>query len=275
MPPEPKLGVLAGAGSLPRLVIAEALRTERPLFVIAFHGHTAPETIAGVPHQWFRLGNAGAVLKMLRREGVRDVVFAGAIRRPSLAELRPDLYTIRFFARLGRKALGDDGLLRALAALLEEEGFHVVGATELVNRVVIAPGMLGLLQPSEIHQVDIEHGFRVVAVLGGLDIGQAVVVQQGFVLGVEGAEGTDELIARCAKLARDGSRPVLVKAAKPQQDSRLDLPTIGVSTIDALAKARFAGLAIEAGRTLVLDADAVAHSADKAGLFVSAVAAHA
>ncbi len=268
--PDPKLGVLTGAGSLPKLIIAEALRNERPVFAIAFNGYTDPDTVTGIPHAWFRLGNAGAVLKTLRREGVRDVVFAGAIRRPTVTELRPDLYTIKFFARLGWRALGDDGLLRALAGLLEEEGFRVIGASDIVNSFVIEKGILGAVKPTEIHSVDIEHGFRVVETLGALDIGQAVVVQQGFVLGVEGAEGTDRLIARCADLARGGSRPILVKGAKPQQDSRLDMPTIGLSTIEALAVADFAGLAIEAGRTIMLDAHAVTAAADRHGLFISA-----
>jgi DUF1009 family protein len=274
MPPNGKLGVIAGAGSLPRQIIAEAIAQGRSVFVVAFTGHCDPATVENMPHRWFRLGQAGAVLKELRRQSVHDIVMAGAIRRPSLAELRPDFYTIRFYARLGVKGLGDDGLLRAIAHLLEGEGFRVIGAKDIVGDLIIQKGVLGSMRPSDIHLADIAHGFSVIATLGGIDIGQAVVVQQGMVLGVEAAEGTAQLIARCAGLARGGSRPVLVKAAKPGQDTRLDLPTIGAATIEQLSAADFAGIAIEAGRTIVLDTAAVVASADLKNLFIAAYEPH-
>ncbi len=271
MPDDGTLGVIAGAGSLPRLIIAEAVRQRRPVFAVGFHDHTDPAALAGIPHLLTRPGKAGTVIKALHRATVRDVVLAGGLRRPSFAELRPDLYAARFLARIGRSALGDDGLLRAVIALLEREGFRVVGAADLVGALTVQAGNLGAVSPSEAHLRDVELGVRVVTTLGRLDVGQAAVVQEGLVLGVEGVEGTDGLIARCGALARRGVRPTLVKLAKPQQDTRVDLPTVGLSTVKALATAGFAGLVVEAGRTLVLDGSGVVALADRHGLFITAV----
>jgi DUF1009 family protein len=265
------LGVIAGAGALPRLLLADCAARGRPRFAVAFHGHTDPETVEGVPHMWGRFGRTGATIRRLKRENVGDIVMVGSMRRPSFAELIPDLHTIRFFARLGRKALGDDGFLRAVTRLFEEEGFRVIGIQDVMPTLLTPAGLYGQVQPSAQHRADLDHGFTVARRLGELDIGQSVVVQQGFVLAVEAVEGTDGLIARSQGLAKSGSRPVLVKRAKPQQDMRFDVPTIGVATIRNAAAAGFAGVAIEAGRTLVVDMAAMAAEADRLGLFVMAV----
>ena len=271
MSDEGKLGLLAGAGALPKLIIAEAARRNRPIFVVGFSGHVDPAILENTPHIFARPGRAGAILRALRHENVTDLVMAGGIRRPSLAELRPDWYAARFLARLGRSMLGDDGLLSAVARQFEAEGFRVVGAADLIGSLTFPAGALGAVAPTEDQRAGIALGIEVVRTLGRLDVGQAAVVQQGLVLGVEGLEGTDALIARCGALARAGDSPVLVKLAKPQQDTRVDLPTIGESTITALSAAGFGGVAIEAHRTQILDAPATIALADRHGLFLSAV----
>jgi DUF1009 family protein len=263
-----KLAVIAGAGALPRLMVGAARAQGLRTLVVAFHGHTDAETVAGVDHFWSHLGRVGTVLRRLKAEGVTDLVMAGAIRRPRLHELRPDWYTARFFLRLGHKALGDDGLLRSIAALMETEGFRVLGAHDLAETVLAPAGLLGQCAPDEIQHRDIAQGITVARTLGALDIGQAVVVQQGVVLGVEGIEGTDGLIARIASLARAGSKPVLVKLCKPQQDMRIDLPAIGAKTLAAAAAAGLGGIAVEAGRTILLDSETLPTEADRLGLFV-------
>jgi DUF1009 family protein len=263
-----KLAVIAGAGALPKLVIEGARRQGLPVTVVAFHGHTDAETVSGIDHFWAGLGSIGGIVKRLKAAGVTDLVMAGAIRRPRLLELRPDWYTTRFFMRLGTRALGDDGLLRAIVSQVESEGFRVIGTADLVERVFAPLGPVGSLKPDQVHTADIAHGMEVGQALGALDIGQAVIVQQGVVLGLEAVEGTDALIERVAKLARPGSRPVLVKLSKPQQDVRVDLPTIGLTTLRNSAQAGFAGLAVEANRTILLDADRIGAEADKLGLFI-------
>ena len=267
----PKLGILAGRGELPARIIQACRETGRDYFVIAFEEQTAPETVAGAPHAWVRLGAAGSALQRLRDAGVEELVMAGGVRRPSLSALRPDAWAVKVLAKKGGKALGDDGLLSALVTALEDEGFRMVGADDVVSDLLAPQGLLGAIVPEAEAKADIALGIEVALGLGALDVGQAVVVQQGLVLGVEAAEGTDALIERCAGLRRSGFGGVLVKVKKPGQERRADLPTIGVPTVTAVAAAGLSGIAVEAGGTLVMDRIAVAAAADRAGVFVIGV----
>lgn len=267
-----RLGILAGGGGLPARLAGTCRQDGRHVFIIALEGQAHPDDLPPeIPHAWFRMGNAGAILDRLKSEGVRDVVMAGAVRRPGLSELRPDWRAAQILARIGAKALGDDGLLRAIAQVLEEEGFRVVGADALLTDLLTPPGLMTIAEPDEQTLADIQTGIAAAQVLGRLDIGQAVVVQQGIVLGVEAVEGTDALIARCGLLKREGAGPVLVKMCKPQQDRRLDLPSLGPGTVAACAAAGFAGIAAEAGGSLFLGREAALAAADAAGLFVLGV----
>jgi DUF1009 family protein len=268
-----RLGILAGAGELPLRVVGACRAIDRPVFVLAFEGAADPAVVAGVPHAWIRLGAAGEGIRILRENGVEELVMAGGVRRPSLWSLRPDLWTARFFARIGYRALGDDGLLRAVITALEEEGFRIVGVDSILGAALAPEGPFGRLLPDAEAETDIALGLKAARALGALDIGQAVVVQHGVVLGVEAIEGTDALLARCGELRREGPGGVLVKMAKPGQERRADLPTIGRGTVAAAARAGLRGIAVEAGATLVVDRTAVAAAADEAGLFVVGVAA--
>lgn len=263
-----KLGVLAGGGSLPRMLIDVCQAQGRDVFVIAFEGHAEPAILAGgVAHQWVRLGAVGTALSALRDNDVEELVMAGPVRRPSLLELRPDATAAKYAAR-GLLRRGDDGLLSSIVGSLEDEGFRVVGADDLLKPLLAGRGPLGALEPDEVALADIERGVEVAAALGRVDVGQAVVVQEGLVLAVEGAEGTDQMIARAGTLRRDGAGGVAVKIAKPGQERRADLPTVGPATIAAVAAAGLSGLAVEAGGCLVVDrADTIA-AADAAGVFV-------
>jgi hypothetical protein len=169
------------------------------------------------------------------------------------------------------RALGDDGLLSAIVREVESEGFRVVGADTLLGTALTGEGPLGKHRPDEQALADIARGLQVVRALGAIDVGQAAVVQQGLVLGVEAIEGTDALLARCAGLKREGIGGVLVKAAKPGQERRADLPTIGRHTVRSAAAAGLRGIAVEAGASLVIDPPAVAAMADEVGLFVMGV----
>ncbi|HYM02081.1 MAG TPA: UDP-2,3-diacylglucosamine diphosphatase LpxI [Stellaceae bacterium] len=266
------LGILAGAGELPFRVIEACRAAERAVFVLAFEGSADPRVTTGVPHAWVRLGAAGEGLRLLREHGVDELVMAGGVQRPSLRALRPDWRTAKFFARVSYRALGDDGLLKAIIAELEQEGFRVVGADTILGADLAPLGPLGRHRPDAEAEADIAVGLRVVHALGSLDVGQAAVVQQGLVLGVEAIEGTDALIARCATLRRDGPGGVLVKAVKPGQERRADLPTIGPLTVAGAAAAGLRGVAVEAGGALLVDRAALIEAADQAGLFVVGVA---
>jgi hypothetical protein len=190
-----------------------------------------------------------------------------------LSSLRPDWRAAKFFARIGYRALGDNGLLSAIVTELEREGFRVVGADQLLPTASLSEGPLGRVAPDAEAEADIERGLAVARALGVLDVGQAVVVQQGLVLGVEGIEGTDALLLRCADLRRDGAGGVLVKIAKPGQESRADRPTIGPQTVALATASGLRGIAAEADATLVLDRGELIRAADQAGIFVVGVRA--
>jgi UDP-2,3-diacylglucosamine hydrolase len=268
-----RLGVLAGGGELPSRVIAAARALSRPVFVLAFEGIADPAVVAGLPHAWVRLGAVGEGMRILHENGVVDLVMAGSIPRPTLAALRPDWRAAKFYARVGLKSLGDDGLLRAVISELEGEGFRVLSLDSLLGDTLAPQGLLGAVAPDAAAEEDIARGLVVARTLGALDVGQAVVVQQGLVLGVEAIEGTDALIARCAAFRREGPGGVLVKIAKPHQERRADLPTIGPRTVEAVAASGLRGIAVEAGSTLLLDRAALVAAADAAGIFIIGVAA--
>jgi DUF1009 family protein len=266
-----RLGIVAGCGALPRRLVESCRAAGRDVFVLALEGAAEPATVRDAPHAWCRIGAAATGLALLRENNVTELVLAGGIRRPSLATLRPDWRAAKLFARVGYRALGDDGLLSAVVGELEQEGFRVVGPEQLLDRALVPEGAMGRLRPDSEAAADIERGLRVAQALGALDVGQAVVVQQGLVLGVEAIEGTDELLRRCAGLRREGPGGVLVKVEKPGQERRADLPTIGPRTVALAAETGLRGIAVEAGATIVLDREEVVRAADRAGLFVVGV----
>jgi DUF1009 family protein len=266
-----RLGIVAGGGGLPARLVAACRAQQRDVFVLAIEGQADSTVTEGVPHAWVRLGAAGEGLRLLHAAGVVDLVLAGRIRRPSLSELRPDARAASILARAGLLRRGDDTLLSRIVAEFEREGFRVVGADDVLEGLIVTAGPIGGLRPDAEAERDITRGIEVVRALGVLDIGQAAVVQQGLVLGVEGIEGTDALIARCGPLQREGRAAILVKLAKPQQDRRVDLPVVGLETLASLQAAGFCGIAVGAGSTLIIDRPAFAAAADAAGLFAVAV----
>ena len=215
-----------------------------------------------------RLGEVGKGLEELRRAGVEDVVMAGSVRRPSLSDLKPDFKGAALLAKVAGRALGDDSLLSAVIGEIEREGFRVVGVDSILKGLVAASGPLGRHLPDTGAERDIARGFQVARVLGAADVGQAVVVQEGIVLGLEAVEGTDALLERCALLRREGPGGVLVKAKKPRQERRADLPTIGAATVKNAHAAGLRGIAVEFGHALIIDKPAVSALADELGLFV-------
>ena len=267
-----KLGIVAGGGGAPWQFLAACRALGRAFFLICLEGQADEGLGEGLPHAWLPLG-AGARFKALCQEqGITDIVMIGRVRRPSLTEIKPDWLALKVLTKMGLNALGDDGLLRGVGKAMEEEaGVRVVGVQDVFAELLAPEGNLTLCTPDELALADMKRAFDVARTLGRLDVGQAVVVQQGIVLGVEAVEGTDALIHRCVGLRREGVGGVLVKIAKPQQDVRFDLPTIGVNTIVAAAAAGLRGIAVEAGRSLVVEREKTIEKANEAGVFVVGV----
>lgn len=268
----PKLGILAGGGELPLRLAAACRATGREVFVVAFEGEADADALADIPHAASGLAAVGRTLELLEREGCREVVLAGRIRRPDLAKLKPDMRGAALLAKLVKGGLSDDAALSTVIAELEGSGLRVVGADDVLGELLAPEGPIGGPAPGDGDRHDIAYGVRVARALGALDVGQSVVVRDGVVLGVEAQEGTDAVIERCAALAPAGRGGVLVKLKKPTQDRRVDLPTIGVATVRAARAARLNGIAVEAANTLIVERAAVARAADEDGLFVVGIA---
>ncbi len=263
------LGILAGGGQLPGQVAAAARATGRSVFLVGLEGFAEPAVLAPWPHEMVRILAAGRIIAALREHGCQDLVLVGPVRRPSLLDLRPDAEGARILARIGRAAFaGDDGLLAAVIRIFAEEGFRVLGAHEILSEALGPAGRLSQASPDAVAMADIRRGIAVARALGATDVGQGCVVQQGIVLAVEAAEGTDAMLARCISLARPGRGGVLVKLVKPGQDRRTDLPTIGPETLRGAAAAGLRGVAFEAGGTILAERNAAIAAADEAGLFL-------
>lgn len=264
------LGIVAGGGTLPRRIAETVASGGRSVFIVAFSGHTDPETVEGFPHVWLKLGQTGAALKHLRDAGCGDVVMAGPMRRPTLSSLSLDRRSISALAKAGTRVFGDDGLLSVIVAEIERDGFRVVGVDDLLGGYLAVEGILAGPVPSADDELDIARGISVLRAMGAADVGQAVVVQEGLVLAVEAIEGTDAMIGRAGGLRREGRGPVLVKGSKPGQEHRADRPTVGEGTAVAAAAAGFRGIVIEAGATLIIDRAATVRAIERAGLFLAA-----
>ena len=271
------LGLIAGGGELPRAVAESARADGRAVFVVALRGMCG-EWAEEFPHDWVSLGEPGRALKSLAGAGSKDVLLAGKVERPKFSELKLDAKGMMVLPRVVAAARqGDDALLRMLVGLFEDAGFRAVGVAEAAPGLVAGEGPLGRVLPNDDHKADITRAFAIVRALGALDIGQAAAVCEGLALAVEAAEGTDAMIARIGQL-RDNlrgtpqkKRGVLVKALKPTQDAKTDMPVVGVETVRRAAEVGLAGIALEAGKSLIVGKQAVAAEADRLGLFVVGV----
>jgi UDP-2,3-diacylglucosamine hydrolase len=271
----PKLGIIAGGGELPAEIINHCQATGRDYFVVALKDQANSEHFIDIPHEWVRLGAAGKSIRILRQNNVEELVLAGSVKRPSLSALRPDIWTAKFFARTGAVGLGDDGLLSALiSALQEHEGFRVIGTDDLLPNLITKEGVIGSRTPLANDYHDIALGIQAAKELGAQDIGQAVIVRGGEVIGREDQNGTDALLRTVRPIADEERSGVLVKTAKPGQERRADLPTVGPETINGVYSAGLAGIALEAGNALILDRARVIQLADSHNLFVIGVAAN-
>lgn len=265
-----KLGIIAGGGSIPKMLIEKCIAQDVDFVVMAIEGNADKNLLKGIKSscKWIRIGQAGSGFKFFKDEKVDDVVMIGTIKRPSIFDIVPDLRTTAFFAKVGAKALGDDGLLRAVVDEIEKDGMKVKGIHEVMPDLLIKEGVLTKKKPTKEHLIDIKRGVEAAFELGKLDIGQAVIVQHGLVLGVEGIEGTDELIRRCKDYRRKGGGGVLVKLRKPQQDMRIDLPTIGPRSVERAHESGLEGIVVHAGNGLIVDEKETIALADKYKMFI-------
>jgi len=274
------VGLIAGGGVMP-FAVADSLaaRGIHPV-LFALRGACDPVRVERFRHHWISVGQIGRAVKLFRAENCRDLVFIGTLVRPALSEIRLDWATLRVIGRIWASFRGgDDHLLSGIGDILERDGFRMVGIRDVAPDLLMPEGCLTRAVPDVHALADIARGRDVLLALGRFDIGQAAVVVDGHVVGVEDIEGTDGLLARVARLRAEGriraatARGVLVKAPKSGQDLRFDLPTVGSRTVEGAVAAQLAGIAIVAGHTMIADPEAVIEAADARGLFVTGVPA--
>ena len=272
------LAIICGGGSFPGAVAEAVARRGRRPVMFAVKGWADPKVVERYDHHWIAIGQAGRFFRLARAEHCRELLFIGTLLRPPLTQIRLDWQSIRLLPRMIRMLHGgDDRLLSGVARLAEEGGLRVIGIEEVAPDIIVPDGVLGRYQPSPRDRADIARALTVIAALGPFDVGQAAVVADNHVLAVEAAEGTDNLLARIADLRRQGrvvTPPgvgVLVKAPKPGQDRRFDLPAIGPQTVENVSHAGLAGLAVAAGGTIIAEAGQAVAAADRAKIFLVGV----
>jgi hypothetical protein len=272
------LALICCGGTLPYAVADAAAARGRRVVLFPLRGIADPVRVAAYPHRWIALGQFGRFARLAKEEGCRDVVFIGNLVRPALTQIRFDLATLKLLPRLIPAFRGgDDHLLSAIGHIFEERGFRMLGAHEVAPEIVLPEGAMGRSRPDARGEADIERGLALLRATSPFDIGQAVVIADNHVLAVEAAEGTDAMLARVAALRGSGrirapaGRGVLVKAPKLGQDRRFDLPSIGPHTVENVARAGLAGIAVVAGGTIVAEPQRLIELADRADIFVIGV----
>jgi UDP-2,3-diacylglucosamine hydrolase len=275
LPVSSPVGLIAAGGVLP-FAVADSLAARHitPIF-FALKGVCDPAQVRRFQHHWISIGQIGRAKRLLRAENCRDMIFIGTLVRPALSEIRLDWETIRVIRSVWAAFRGgDDHLLSGVGRIFEQDGFRVVGIRDVAPDLLMPQGCLTRAVADENAAADISKGREILRALSPFDVGQAVAVIEGHVVGVEDIEGTDGLLRRLVRLRKEGrlrarpGRGVLVKAPKSGQDLRFDLPTFGPRTVEGAAAAGLAGIAIVAGNTIVAEPQAVIEAADRAGLFV-------
>jgi UDP-2,3-diacylglucosamine hydrolase len=273
---EGPIALICGAGSLPLAVADFLTERGRDVILLPLQGVADENDYRNRPHTPIRVVQLGPLKRALRAANCRDIVLIGAMVRPAFWQMRFDWDSLKLLPRIAAAFRGgDDHLLRGVAKLFEQQGARLLGAHEVAPEILVPQGSLARLPPAEEDREDIAFGLAYLHAAGPFDVGQAVVVAGRHVLAVEAAEGTDGMLARVAKLRANGrirsKGGVLVKAPKPQQDRRFDLPSIGPATVEGAAKARLSGIAVAAKETIMAEPAALAAAADKAGIFVIGV----
>jgi len=274
------VGLIAAGGAMPFAVADSLAARGIDAVLFALRGACDAKRVERFRHHWISVGQLGRAVKLFRAEGCRDLVFIGSLVRPALSEIRLDFGTLRVLGQVWAAFRGgDDHLLSGIGRILERDGFRMVGIKDVAPDLLVPEGCLTRTVPDEHATADIEKGREVLRALSPFDIGQAAVVIDGHVVGIEDIEGTDGLLVRVARLREAGriraktGRGVLVKAPKSGQDLRFDLPTVGAKTIEGAAKAGLAGIAVIAGNTIAAEAQAMIEAADSAGLFIQGLPA--
>lgn len=265
------IGIIAGGGDAPSVLINRLKKEKINFFILAIDGNASKSILKNNIHEVVNFGELKKALKFFKENKVTHISFIGSIKRPSISSLKLDSEAAFLVAKLGFNKFvgGDNKLLSSLLSFFEKKGYTILGAEEIVPELIAQKGVLGKIKPSKIDKMDIDLGIKILQTMSTFDIGQSVVIEKGYVLGLEAAEGTNNLIKRCKSLKKEtGNSGVLIKMKKMNQDSRIDLPSIGVHTIEEIKKSGFSGIAIKSNESFIIDVEKVIQKADQYNIFL-------
>lgn len=269
-----RIGVVAGNGKLPISIVKECEKKNIKPFVVLLKDFANAENYKTYKYISINFGDVGKAISFFRKNKVKNIVFAGGVKKPDLKTIWPDLKGFFLLIKLLKcKIFGDDTILQTTIKFLEKEGFKILPVDKIMADIKIQAGIAGKIKlPNNDYENDINLGIKVLKQIGDLDIGQSIVIQNGIVIGIECIEGTEKLIKRCGQLKyTTGRKPILVKIKKSKQTRKIDLPAIGEDTILQVKQAGFAGIAIDCDNGLVIDKESVIDLADKNGIFIKGI----
>lgn len=264
-----KIGIIAGAGLLPYEVMKSCQQDSIQYAICNFENETDKEELLNSEHQKiFKIHEISNLIRFLKAQKVTHVTLAGKFKRAEIKRLLLDSKGIKLFAKIIKNGLADNAILTAIIEFFENEGFEVIPPEKIAKNLNVEKGLITKLRPSKSDYDDIEYGLRILKSTASLDIGQSLIVQNKLVLGIEAAEGTDELIRRCKNLGEKGSKSILIKICKPTQDKRVDLPSIGPNTVRNAIENNVKGIAIESESSIFIDKDQALELANSNGIFI-------
>lgn len=261
-----RLAIISGSGELPQIIIDACKKKKIEFFALVLDGEDNKNLLKNYPSKPANIAKIGDIIKTLKKEKISHVVLAGTLQRPAFSKLRPDLEGVKLLAKiLKEKALGDDSILKMVIKYIEKNGFEVIGAHEIAESLLAEKGFITKNKPNKEDLEDINFAVNIALSTGILDIGQSLSVKEKRIIAVEAAEGTDAMIKRTGALSKDA---ILVKIKKPNQETKVDLPTIGLNTIKTAKENNIRGIVVEAGGTIILDKEKVIKEAKKAKIFI-------
>ncbi len=267
------LAIITGNGDLPKLIIKECQKNKQDFIVILIEGQVNHEEYKKYPYHIIQVGHVSQALSILKDNKVTKIVFAGGVKKPSFTNIKVDKQGAVLLSKIiANKIFGDDSILTTITNFFAKKGFKIVGADEIIKDIISTKAILTKKRPTKSDLENIQIAKNALEVMSDIDIGQSIIVQQKQIIGVEAAEGTDNLINRCVKIQFNiGDRAILVKMKKKNQNTKIDLPTIGEKTINNLIKGDYAGIAFKAGSTLILNKEKIIKKANENNIFIIAI----
>ena len=266
----PNIGIIAGKGSMPYLIANNYAKQGGNCYIAAIEGEANIDLIKNFEHNVFKIGMVGTAIKYFQENNIQNIIFIGGITRPNFKNLAVDkIGSLLLLKIIKQKIRGDNNLLKTIAKFFESYGFKVISSNAIYKNQQFDNNIIMNASPSNLDKKDINLGIKLLNHLSRFDVAQSVIIEDGYILGIEAAEGTDNLIARCASLRKESYGGVLIKLPKLGQDNRLDMPTIGPNTIQNLAKYNYSGVAIQNSNVIIAEEELTIKLANEYKIFIT------